>query len=135
MAEERTAKYQEQLLVGADTLAGIRDRIQVRMDCWGLGSVADEAKWAANELLTNVPQHTGSAECELTMIRIGDTVRVVVSDASTTLPRLRPQDFGAVDGRGLAAVAALADRWGAEPSPTGKDVWFELRVVKGALAS
>jgi hypothetical protein len=35
---------------------------------------------------------------------------------------------GAENGRGLELVAALAVEWGAELSPSGKAVWFEIGV-------
>lgn len=35
-------------------------------------------------------------------------------------------DPTAVTGRGLLLISAVSDRWGVEPSPDGKVVWFEL---------
>jgi hypothetical protein len=31
-----------------------------------------------------------------------------------------------IGGRGLAIVAELADRWGTEPTATGKRTWFQV---------
>lgn len=41
-------------------------------------------------------------------------------------PRQRSVGPDAVDGRGLAIVAALADRWGVERDGLGQSVWAEL---------
>ncbi|WP_254396844.1 hypothetical protein [Streptomyces sp. AC558_RSS880] len=39
----------------------------------------------------------------------------------------------AENGRGLALLAAVTDRWGADPEPRGgKTVWFECAVEAGA---
>ena len=35
-------------------------------------------------------------------------------------------------GRGMLLVDRLADRWGAEPRPVGKRVWFELSLDQSA---
>jgi anti-sigma regulatory factor (Ser/Thr protein kinase) len=41
-------------------------------------------------------------------------------------PRQRDAGPDAIDGRGLAIVAALADRWGVERDGLGQSVWAEL---------
>jgi hypothetical protein len=65
--------------------------------------------------------------------RLGRGVRIEVSDGDGYLPVVgaaRPEDLlsnRSMTGRGLALVAATADRWGAEPvSAGGKMVWAEL---------
>jgi hypothetical protein len=42
---------------------------------------------------------------------------------------LRPDAEG---GRGMLLIQRLADRWGAEPLPTGKRVWFELSLDRSS---
>ena len=54
-------------------------------------------------------------------------MRIGVVDFSKTFPTRRepgPQDER---GRGLALVDELADGWGTEPLPRGKQVWAELK--------
>lgn len=63
----------------------------------------------------------------LTLQRQVDGVRVTVSDTSAALPVVREPDWGAEEGRGLALVGSVAEDWGAVPTATGKDVWFEIR--------
>lgn len=54
-------------------------------------------------------------------------VEVRVTDGGATQPpRVRRAGPEAVDGRGLAIVSALADRWGVERDGLGQSVWAEL---------
>jgi len=45
--------------------------------------------------------------------------------AARSLPQARPA-LPVAPTHGLGAVAALAARWGADPSAEGKEVWAEL---------
>jgi hypothetical protein len=47
-----------------------------------------------------------------------------VTDHGGTWPTLRHTDPHDEHGRGLAIVAAYTDRWGFNPTPDGKAVWF-----------
>ncbi|MDX3224420.1 hypothetical protein [Streptomyces sp. ME19-01-6] len=38
-------------------------------------------------------------------------------------------------GRGMFILTSTAHRWGAAPTPTGKDVWFECRSPRLAPSS
>jgi anti-sigma regulatory factor (Ser/Thr protein kinase) len=83
------------------------------------------AELLASELVTNAIRHaTGPVEVEVTAIE--DGARVTVTDRSTTPPRTRPPAPHAPGGRGLRLVSTLASRWGCDPTPDGKQVWFEL---------
>ena len=55
-----------------------------------------------------------------------DVVRAEVSDASPVTRSFSMLDQTAVTRRGLLLISAVSDRWGVEPSPSGKVVWFEL---------
>jgi anti-sigma regulatory factor (Ser/Thr protein kinase) len=77
------------------------------------------------ELVDNVVQHT-SGGGELYLRREESTVWVEVHDHSRTAPRLQRADPRTPGGRGLLLVAAVTDRWGSEPTPTGKLVWARL---------
>jgi len=54
------------------------------------------------------------------------TVRLEVVDASTWAPRPRCADGDDTNGRGLALVDGLADRWGWSPEGAGKRIWCEV---------
>ena len=87
------------------------------------GLLAQRMALLVSELVTNVVVHTTSHPVvELTL---HPTLVVAVSDRShePAEPRSHPSLEG---GRGLAIVAACADRWGTCASPGGKSVWVEL---------
>jgi anti-sigma regulatory factor (Ser/Thr protein kinase) len=76
----------------------------------------------ANELLANAIVHAQSAPV-LSLVETGPDLTLRVADDSPSRPVARvaePEDAG---GRGLMLVEALADRWGFEPSESGKVVW------------
>lgn len=54
------------------------------------------------------------------------TVRLEVADASARPPRPRCADGDETNGRGLALVDGLADRWGWSPEGAGKRIWCEV---------
>ncbi|MFD4480378.1 ATP-binding protein [Streptomyces sp. NPDC058471] len=137
MTEERATQYREKLTATPQALSGIREKIRSHLGIWGLMHIADEVEFGANELLTNVSQHTGSDECELALVLKDTSLRVSVSDTSTALPKPRAQSLVEVRGRGLTTIAAMAVAWGAEVNSetNGKDVWFELSVMEGELAA
>lgn len=88
--------------------------------------VLDDAAMVVTELVTNALVHARSATTVAVSSRPG-TVRIEVADASPVPPVPRERHGTAASGRGIALVAAMAERWGAEPTPDGKVVWAELR--------
>jgi len=104
-----------------------RDRLASGLAAHGVaGDVADVAVLLASELVTNAVLH-GRGE-PIVEVRGGDhTLWVGVHDPDSRLPQVQQIDSGALGGRGLHLVSALADAWGAEPIPDdGKVVWFRL---------
>jgi anti-sigma regulatory factor (Ser/Thr protein kinase) len=53
-------------------------------------------------------------------------VRVTDGGGDEDTPRARSVGPDSVDGRGLAIVSALADRWGVDCDGLGQSVWAEL---------
>lgn len=88
----------------------------------------DVLELLTSELITNSLVHARS-EMEVTAHHDQRGVRVSVSDLDSRRPVQFPQDDGALGGRGLALVDALADDWGVDDHPDGKAVWFRLRVA------
>jgi two-component sensor histidine kinase len=77
-----------------------------------------------SELVTNAVVH---AACDVRLrVTAGSPVRVEVHDENPEPPRARAREPLEVGGFGLVIVESVASRWGVEPQPTGKVVWFEL---------
>ena len=85
----------------------------------------DDAELALSELVTNAVLH-GREPIAVTVSLAEEVLRVEVTDANPVSPSFSMLDQTAVTGRGLLLISAVADRWGVDPSPTGKAVWIEL---------
>jgi anti-sigma regulatory factor (Ser/Thr protein kinase) len=88
----------------------------------------------AAELISNAVRHArplpgGVIRVALRMLG-GGRLQVRVTDGGGGQPRPRNAGPDAVSGRGLAIVAALADRWGVEPEGCGRCVWAELPAAR-----
>jgi hypothetical protein len=88
----------------------------------GSGSLAEDVRLAASELVTNVVMHTDDggwlrAWCV-------DPLRLEVHDTSPILPTATRRR--AKGGRGLRIVDAVSSDWGASATPNGKMVWAEF---------
>jgi anti-sigma regulatory factor (Ser/Thr protein kinase) len=83
-----------------------------------------DVQLVVTELVSNVYDH-GRFPARLRLHRRGgdDGVEVVVEDASTTPPQLRPSSPESVRGRGLVLVDQLSAKWGVLPQNAGKAVW------------
>lgn len=105
-----------------------------RMDAWGFaydGGASGDVVLVVAELAANAVRHgrVRGRDFRVRLVLHGDLVRVEVADARPDrLPVLKePSDDG---GRGLLLVAAVAERWGADPRPGAayKVVWAEVRL-------
>ncbi|GAB2992736.1 ATP-binding protein [Streptomyces pseudoechinosporeus] len=141
---------QVQLEIGPDPAEVGRARRWVRSRIAGSGIGADEPLaetliLLVSELVTNAVVHTGRpAVLRLSLPgAAGDaateegtsgeadreaavTVRLEVADTSARPPRPRCADGDETNGRGLALVDGLADRWGWSPEGAGKRIWCEV---------
>ncbi|MFF7139107.1 MULTISPECIES: ATP-binding protein [unclassified Streptomyces] len=86
------------------------------------------AELVAAELLTNAVRHAGHGPISAGARLDGERLLIEVTDASHTVPRAGLPDMEAEGGRGLFLVAALADRHGVDPLPSGKRCWAEFKV-------
>ena len=94
-----------------------------------VGDAVDTLLLLTAELVTNAVVH-GRSEVTLALTPSPRRVRVSVGDENARLPQRRDADPGALDGRGLVLVEALADRHGIDVSPDGKIVWFDLEITR-----
>ncbi|MFD4370246.1 ATP-binding protein [Streptomyces sp. NPDC058486] len=83
--------------------------------------VADSVVLAVSELVTNAHVHAHS-DAQLILAWDEKCLHVTVHDASPRIPEQRSPDDGALGGRGLLLVVALADEVRTHPCPRGKDV-------------
>ncbi|MBL1103902.1 ATP-binding protein [Streptomyces sp. 5-8] len=83
--------------------------------------LVDSVVLAVSELVTNAHVHTHST-ASLILAWDEECLHVTVHDASARLPEQRPANDGALGGRGLLLVGALADDWQVYRCPRGKDV-------------
>lgn len=95
---------------------------------WGHDALLVDASLVTSELATNAVEHAASP-FRLRLDRTVAHVRITIEDVAPTHPQLRaaaPEDF---NGRGMAIVQDLAERWGCDALPDGKTVWAELPVA------
>ena len=93
-----------------------------------------DAMSIAAELVGNAVRHAlplpGGVVRVAWHLLVGGGLLIKVTDggsANSKAPMIRPPSADAVDGRGLAIVAALSRRWGVEHDGLGQCVWAELR--------
>lgn len=87
--------------------------------------VSDTAVLLTSELLTNAVLH-GRSAVGLRIHIDTSCVRVEVRDDNDRPPRVDHPDSGALSGRGMWLVEALASRWGVRGEAAGKTVWVEV---------
>ncbi|MEW9530803.1 ATP-binding protein [Microbispora sp. NPDC049125] len=100
-------------------------------DALGGRGRADDAVLLVSELATNAVRHTVSGApggvFEVDVLVDGACVHVEVHDGGGSgAPCVRARDDDAMNGRGVAIMEALADRWGYYRDEAGAVVWFEL---------
>ena len=116
-----------QSLPEGDHAAAVARRFVARtLEQQGAGALVERAVLLTSELVTNALLH-GLPTVHVDVLEVPDGYRIAVSDEHPRLPTPRQASRDDVHGRGLLLVEHLADRWGVDPSPPGKSVWFELR--------
>jgi two-component sensor histidine kinase len=86
---------------------------------------------ALAEVATNAVVHA-QTPFTVTVDRRGELVHVEVADGSPELPVPKAASLQASTGLGLRIVDEISTRWGAEATPDGKTVWFDVDVHDGA---
>ncbi|MFJ3305070.1 SpoIIE family protein phosphatase [Streptomyces sp. NPDC086549] len=119
-------------------VAPVRNACARRLTEWGLEQVGFTAELILSELITNAVRY-GAEPITVRVLRTesigspdGGTLIFEVGDGSSTSPRLRRAKVTDEDGRGLFLVARFAERWGTRYTPTGKVIWAEQSLHRGA---
>lgn len=113
----------------ATSVPEARQFVRAALDEWDLPDLTDTAELVASELATNAVVHARCAFYRVTLSRPQpDQVRVAVVDHSRSLPRVADPGDEDDHGRGLALIAAVADKWGTDRLNWGKRVWADLVV-------
>ncbi|MDK1347158.1 ATP-binding protein [Streptomyces sp. 378] len=109
-------------------VAALRRTMRLHLEGWGLHHVVGEAQLCVSELVSNVITHVGpGTPATLAVSMKGAHLRIEVHDPDTrALPTLRDATTDAEEGRGMALVDAVADRWGVLLRPDQKVTWCEL---------
>jgi hypothetical protein len=95
---------------------------------WGLQDITDEAQLCVSKLVSNVITHVGHGTPATLAVSVpGTHLRIDVHDPDTrALPVLRDPSTESLEGRGMALVDAVAERWGVLLHPDRKVTWCEL---------
>ncbi|MCT9139983.1 ATP-binding protein [Streptomyces violarus] len=109
-------------------VAGLRRIMRLHLGVWGMHELIDDAQLCVSELVSNVITHVGpGTPATLAVFMKGTHLRIEVHDPDTrALPILRDAGADSEEGRGMALVDALADRWGVLLHPDRKVTWCEL---------
>ncbi|MEU1851814.1 ATP-binding protein [Streptomyces sp. NPDC019990] len=112
-------------------VAALRRIMRLHLGIWGLHDISDEAQLCVSELVSNVITHVGHGTPATLAVSVrGTHLRIEVHDPDTrALPVLREASAAdCEDGRGMALVDAVADRWGVVLRPDRKVTWCELAI-------
>ncbi|HCA88005.1 MAG TPA: ATP-binding protein [Streptomyces sp.] len=119
-----------------ETAKVARDMLGGLLAATGHIALVDMARLLVSEVVSNVHLHTKVTQLTLEATLLAGRLRVSVRDDDPCgMPwpqRAMAAPEAAEHGRGLMLVQACADAWGTVwhggRPPTGKSVWFELRV-------
>lgn len=132
---EAVGRFDAQLPSELSSVVAARRLVEAAANAWAIpGATAEDASLAVSELVTNAVLHAGTT-IGVSVSRLGTGMRLEVTDGNAHVPMIdveHPEDLLAtrsMTGRGLAVVAATADRWGADPgnsTGSGKTIWAEV---------
>jgi len=106
-----------------ESAGSARRHVVDTLGTWRVDS--DVAELLVSELATNAILHAAT-RFRVTLRRLGRSVRVEVVDTGAGVARPNRYSNTAGTGRGLAMVEKMSLAWGADESPDGKCVWFEV---------
>jgi anti-sigma regulatory factor (Ser/Thr protein kinase) len=106
-------------------MAKCRAMVREALAEWRLPDLIDDVVVVVTELLGNAIIH-GGPPIRVVLTAGEGTVTGSVTDGGAGWPRFCTAGTELEHGRGLRIVAALTERWGVEPVPSGagKTIWF-----------
>jgi len=108
-----------------------RQQLAIGIRAWDASldqELLETAELVAAELLANAVRHAGHGPILAGACLNDERLLIEVIDASSEVPQVGLPDVEEEGGRGLFIVAALADRHGIDPLPSGKRCWAEFKV-------
>ncbi|MFI5756422.1 ATP-binding protein [Streptomyces sp. NPDC051569] len=120
--------YSETLPREPESAATARRLVRTACAAWELEELTEDGALIVSELVSNAVQHARRESIRVVIDRPGVAcVRIGVVDFSKAPPVPKESDDEDEGGRGLALVAELAEDWGTDTLPWGKQVWALLR--------
>jgi anti-sigma regulatory factor (Ser/Thr protein kinase) len=120
------------LACGREAPRCARVQVEAFLEAHGLdGEVRLVALVIVSELVTNAVEH-GAEPITIEVAIRDDTLRFEVCDGDdrTGVVAVRSTRGGDTNGRGLAIVGSLAQRWGVRSHRGGKSVWAEMETSR-----
>ncbi len=108
-----------------EAVGAARRFVHEALTSWGENHLVDDGELIVSELATNAVIH-GRSPFRTSIERSADAVRIAVEDVGQGLPQSHIAPYDALDGRGVAIVEALSQRWGCDLLDDGKVFWAEL---------
>ena len=120
--------YSETFPASEESAEAARKLVRTALAAWRLDDLTDSGVLLVTELVANAVKHTSSRNIRVVVSRLSVRfVRIGVVDKAHALPQMvKPGDDLLTSGRGLLLLDALAECWGADMYPWGKQVWAEL---------
>jgi anti-sigma regulatory factor (Ser/Thr protein kinase) len=87
--------------------------------------IISDAVLITSELVTNAVR-AGCVQLQLHVSLDETTLQIAVHDDAAGVPTQRDAARDEPHGRGLAITAQIAERWGYNPTRTGKNVWAHM---------
>lgn len=108
-----------------EAIPAVRHFVTGILERWQEGGLVPDAALVASELATNAVMHADSP-FRLSVDRSVGVVCIAIQDVHLGPAERQQSVAGAVSGRGMVIVEAVARRWGCDALPGGKVVWAEL---------
>lgn len=108
-----------------EAIGAVRRFVDRALRVWRLEERSADAVLVASELATNAIRYSG-APFHVRVERRVSSIEVSVRDLTSAMPVRRSPSALQPDGRGIALVETISNRWGVRTLADGKVVWAEM---------